>query len=354
VRSIFVQRSRIVQALREAFNARGYTEVETPMLQPIAGGAVARPFITHHHALDLALYLRIAPELYLKRLIVGGLERVYEINRNFRNEGISTQHNPEFTMLEFYEAYSDYRVLMDWSEQLLQRVARQVTGAAEITYGEEKIDFSKFRHISLRDAIREYWPSAAGAAPTADEINDPAREHSLTERYNRITTSDGRYTPVAISGNENRGVLLMALFESIAEDELLQPTIVYDFPLSVSPLAKNKPDEPDWVERFEIYAAGMELANGYSELNDPEEQRRRFEMQLRQRERGDQEAHAMDEDYVRALQYGMPPTAGEGIGVDRLTMLLTNSQSIRDVILFPLLRPESSAVQAHPLKTSAG
>jgi lysyl-tRNA synthetase class 2 len=269
---------------------------------------------------------------------------VYEINRNFRNEGISTQHNPEFTMLEFYEAYSDYRVLMDWNEQLFAEVAREVAGSAEAKYGEQTIDFGRFQRLSLRDAVREYWPQSAGEAPSADELRDPKRERALVERYNRITTPDGRYTPVPVSGHEERGVLLADLFESVAEKELIQPTIIYDFPVSVSPLAKNKPDEPDWVERFEIYAAGMELANGYSELNDPEEQRRRFQMQLEQRERGDEEAHAMDEDYIRALEYGMPPTAGEGIGIDRLTMILTGSASIRDVILFPLLRPEQKAV----------
>jgi lysyl-tRNA synthetase class 2 len=249
-------------------------------------------------------------------------------------------------MLEFYEAYSDYQVLMDWNEQLLPQVAREVTGSSVVPYGEQQIDFGKFRRLSLRDAIREHWPKQAGAAPSLDEVNDRARERAIVERYNKITTPDGRYTPVGVTGHEEPGVLLAALFESVAEDELVQPTIVYDFPLSVSPLAKNKADEPDWVERFEIFAAGMEIANGYSELNDPEEQRRRFEMQLRERERGDVEAHAMDEDYIRALEYGMPPTAGEGIGIDRVTMLLTNSQSIRDVILFPLLRPEQRPASA--------
>jgi lysyl-tRNA synthetase class 2 len=370
VRGVFTARSRIIQSLRAAFEERGYIEVETPMMQTLAGGAVARPFVTHHKALDLQLYLRIAPELFLKRLIVGGLERVYEINRNFRNEGISTQHNPEFTMLEFYEAYSDYNVLMEWSEKLLKRVAEESAGASVVPWARVgrtgmnvpeaslaverqapdaavvagppvQIDFGQFRRLSLREAIREFWPEAAGERPSLDEINDPGAVAGLVERYNRAAVPEGRYTPLRIERGEPAGVTLAALFEAVAEDELVQPTIVFDFPLAVSPLAKSKPDEPDWVERFEIYAAGMELANGYSELNDPAEQRRRFEMQLEQRERGSEEAHAMDEDYIRALEFGMPPTAGEGIGIDRLAMVLTNSRSIRDVILFPLLRPES-------------
>ncbi|MGH9412420.1 MAG: amino acid--tRNA ligase-related protein, partial [Terriglobales bacterium] len=265
-------------------------------------------FVTHHQALDLPLYLRIAPELYLKRLVVGGLDRVFEINRNFRNEGISTQHNPEFTMLEFYEAYSDYNVLMDWSAELLAAAARQVTGGTTVTFRGAEIDFSQCRRLSLRDAVLEFWPAERVPRPRRDELE---------------------------------GKRAVELFEEVAEHHLVQPTIIYDFPIAVSPLAKSKADEPDWVERFEIYAGGMEIANGYSELNDPEEQRRRFEQQLAARERGDEEAHVLDEDYVRALRYGMPPTAGEGVGIDRLAMLLTGAASIRDVILFPLLRPEN-------------
>jgi len=335
-----------VQVLRDAFTARGYIEVETPMMQPLAGGAVARPFVTHHHALDLSLYLRIAPELYLKRLVVGGLDRVFEINRNFRNEGISTQHNPEFTMLEFYEAYSDYRVLMDWSEALLAEVAEAVTGARTVTYDGQQLDFGQVRRYSMREAIRAFWPAAAGAAPADAELAEPAGVRAAVARYNAVAAPETRYAPIRTTGTEPAGVLIAALFEAVAEAELVQPTIIYDFPLAVSPLAKSKRDEPDWVERFEIYAGGMELANGYSELNDPVEQRRRFEMQLQERERGDAEAHCMDEDYIRALQYGLPPTAGEGIGIDRLTMLLTDARSIRDVILFPLLRPESGPIAA--------
>ncbi|HZT73237.1 MAG TPA: lysine--tRNA ligase [Terriglobales bacterium] len=347
-REVFLRRARLIEALRAAFLARGYIEVETPMMQTLAGGAAARPFTTHHHALDLPLYLRIAPELFLKRLVVGGLERVFEINRNFRNEGISTQHNPEFTMLEFYEAYSDYRVLMDWSERLLAEAAEQVTGARAVAYGGETIDFGRCRRLGLRAAVREFWPGEAGPAPSEEELRDPRAEARLAARYNRVAREapESRYPPVEIPPVAEPGVILTALFEAIAEPELRQPTIIHDFPLAVSPLAKAKPDEPDWVERFEIYAAGMEIANGYSELNDPEEQRRRFALQLERREGGDAEAHAMDEDYVRALEYGMPPTAGEGIGIDRLAMLLTDSASIRDVILFPLLRPREADVGA--------
>ncbi|MGH9534222.1 MAG: lysine--tRNA ligase [Terriglobales bacterium] len=341
-REVFVRRARMMEALRDAFTARGYVEVETPMMQPLAGGAVAKPFVTHHHALDLQLYLRIAPELYLKRLVIGGLDRVYEINRNFRNEGISTRHNPEFTMLEFYEAYSDYTVLMDWSRELLAHTAQAVTGGATVSYQDRELDFSQLWRLTLREAVREYWPQAAAPAPTPAELGDPRSERVAAERYNRMaSTADGsRYRPVALEPDAAPGVTAAALFEAVAEKDLVQPVAIYDFPLAVSPLAKAKDDEPDWVERFEIFAGGMELANGYSELNDPAEQRRRFEMQMRQRERGDAEAHAMDEDYLRAMQYGLPPTAGEGIGMDRLCMLLTNSASIRDVILFPLLRPE--------------
>ncbi|MGH9488687.1 MAG: lysine--tRNA ligase [Terriglobales bacterium] len=307
-RAVFERRARLVAALRDAFHARGYIEVETPMMQPLAGGAAARPFRTHHETLDLDLYLRVAPELYLKRLVVGGFDRVFEINRNFRNEGISTQHNPEFTMLEFYEAYSDYNVLMDWSAELLAETARQVAGSETVQFRGAEVNFGSWRRLSLRDAVLEFWPAERGPKPRREELE---------------------------------GVRAVELFEEVVERKLVQPAIIYDFPLAVSPLAKSKPDEPAWVERFEIYAGGMEIANGYSELNDPEEQRRRFEQQLAARARGDEEAHALDEDYVRALQYGMPPTAGEGIGIDRLTMLLTGAPSIRDVILFPLLRPEA-------------
>ena len=299
-RQVFVTRSKIITSFRRQLEARGYLEVETPMLQSLYGGAAARPFITHHNTLDMDLFLRIAPELYLKRLVVGGLERVYEINRNFRNEGISTQHNPEFTMLEFYQAYTDYHGMMDLSEELLRQVAIDATGSAVVEYQGEKLDFGAFRRVSMQEAVG----------------NSSLRGHELVE-----------------------------VFERDVEATLIQPTIIYDYPVEVSPLSKNKPEDPGFVERFEIYAAGMEIGNAFTELNDPAEQRRRFEMQLAMREKGDQEAHQMDEDYVRALSYGMPPTGGEGIGIDRVTMLLTNSKSIRDVILFPLLRPVAQSAE---------
>jgi len=298
VRKVFETRAKIVSSLRRSLEARGYLEVETPMLQPLYGGAAARPFSTHHNTLDIDLYLRIAPELYLKRLVVGGLERVYEINRNFRNEGISTQHNPEFTMLEFYQAYTDYHGMMELSEELLRQAAIDATGSAVVEYQGEKIDFGNFRRVSMREAVG----------------NAQLKGHALVEA-----------------------------FERDVESTLVQPTILYDYPVEVSPLSKNKADEPEFVERFEIFIAGMEIGNAFTELNDPREQRHRFEMQLAMREKGDQEAHQMDEDYIRALSYGMPPAGGEGIGIDRLTMILTNSRSIRDVILFPLLRPVENA-----------
>jgi len=329
VRRVFVTRARIIRALRQSLESRGYVEVETPMMQPLYGGAIARPFRTHHNALGIDLYLRIAPELYLKRLTVGGLDRVYEINRNFRNEGVSTQHNPEFTMLEFYQAYSDYRDLMDLSEHLLRETAEAAhDGNAVVTFGDNQIDFSRLARYTMKEAIVEFWPDAA-SRPAIDELSDPGKVAELA-RTAHLTL------PPGASVGETVGLL----FEATCEDKLIQPTLIYDFPVEVSPLSKQKPEDPAWVERFEIYVAGMEIANAYSELNDPQEQRRRFEMQLEMRERGDEETHEMDEDYIRALCYGMPPTAGEGIGIDRLTMVLTDSRSIRDVILFPLLRPE--------------
>ena len=318
-RKVFVVRSRIIASLRRQLEERGFMEVETPMMQPLYGGATARPFVTHHNTLDIDLYLRIAPELYLKRLVVGGLDRVYEINRNFRNEGLSTQHNPEFTMLEFYQAYTDYRGLMDFSAELLRQVALDATGSTEVEYEGAKLDFSTLRRFTMRESVVEFWKG--DGRPTLDNVRDPRwlKEHSH------------KSTP---------GEALTEIFENSVEEQLIQPTIIYDYPVETSPLSKTKPDDPEFVERFELYAAGMEIANAYTELNDPQEQRRRFEMQLAMRERGNEEAHQMDEDYIRALCYGMPPAGGEGVGIDRLTMILTNSRSIRDVILFPLLRPE--------------
>lgn len=333
VREVFTARSKVIRSLQRQLDERGFLEVETPMMQSLYGGATARPFVTHHNALDIDLYLRIAPELYLKRLVVGGIERVYEISRNFRNEGISTRHNPEFTMLEFYQAYTDYRGMMQLSRELLRQVAIDATGSAEISYAGRKIDFGSFNQLSMREAIVEFWP-ASGERPSPDNLKDG--EWLL--RHSKEVTP---------------GAALVDLFERYVEDKLWDPAIIYDFPVEVSPLSKNKPDEPEFVERFEIYAGAMEIANAFSELNDPQEQRRRFEQQLARKAGGDEEAHVMDEDYIRALCYGMPPAGGEGIGIDRLTMLLTDSKSIRDVILFPLLRPEPPTGLADRLRELA-
>ena len=337
-REVFVTRARIIQELRRFFDARGYIEVETPMMHPIAGGAAARPFITHHNTLDIDLYLRIAPELYLKRLTVGGFDRVYEINRNFRNEGISTQHNPEFTMLEFYEAYSNYHDLMELNVQLFPQLARSITGATTVKYGEHELDFARFQKLTMRQAIVKYWPSGAGTAPTEAELAAPGGPRALTERYNTWAKLSGA-PYAATKGVVKDGEWTGLLFETIAEDKLIQPTILYDFPTDISPLSKQKPEDPSLTERFEIFIAGMEVANGFSELNDPAEQERRFLAQIAHG--GEEAPKQLDTDYIRALCHGMPPTGGEGIGIDRLTMLLTDSPSIRDVILFPLLRPEA-------------
>jgi lysyl-tRNA synthetase, class II len=344
-REIFETRARIVRELRKFFDARGYIEVETPMMHPIPGGAAARPFVTHHNTLDIDLYLRIAPELYLKRLIVGGFDRVYEINRNFRNEGISTQHNPEFTMLEFYEAYSNYRDLMDLNEQLFAQVARAITGSTTVKYGEVELDFSKMQRLTLREAIVKYWPEGAGAAPTLEDLAAPGGAQRATERYN-IWAKANHAPYAAAKGKLADGEWTGLLFETMAEDKLIQPTILYDYPTEISPLSKQKPEDPSLTERFELYVAGMEIGNGFSELNDPAEQERRFLAQIAQG--GDEVPKQLDVDYIRALAHGMPPAAGEGIGIDRLTMLLTDSHSIRDVILFPLLRPEGNSEDEPP------
>jgi lysyl-tRNA synthetase class 2 len=337
VREVFLKRSQLVQSLRRFMDNHGFVEVETPMMQPIAGGAVARPFVTHHNTLDMNLYLRIAPELYLKRLTTGGLDRVYEINRNFRNEGISTRHNPEFTMLEFYQAYADYRVVMDLTQNLIEQAAKDVTGGTKTKWGEQEIDWANWRRMTMREAIIHYWPEAAGAKPQMSDFASHESVKGLVERFNAV------HAHMAYDPNEPTGKTIANLFEAVVEEHLVQPTIIYEFPTAVSPLSKQKADEPEWTERWEIFVGQMEIANGFSELNDPEDQRRRFEQQLKERERGDEEAHQMDEDYIRALSYGMPPAGGVGVGVDRLCMLLTNSQSIRDVILFPLLRPEKQS-----------
>ena len=339
-REIFLRRAQIIRELRRFFDARGYIEVETPMMQPIAGGASARPFVTNHNTLDVDLYLRIAPELYLKRLIVGGFDRVYEINRNFRNEGISTAHNPEFTMLEFYQAYSDYHDLMDLNEALFAHLAKEVTGSTVVRYGEHEIDFANFQRMSMREAVCHFWPSSAVPAPTVVELATPAGPRAIAERYNSWAQAHSR-EPLTNLARQTDGEITGLLFETVAESQLIQPTILYDFPTDISPLSKCSKDDPSIVERFEIYVAGMELGNAFSELNDPAEQERRFRLQVEKG--GDEVPREVDMDYVRALAHGMPPTAGEGIGIDRLVMLFTDSHSIREVILFPLLRPETSA-----------
>ena len=400
-REVFVKRAKVLRALRTFFDSRGYLEVETPMMQQIAGGAAARPFTTHHNALDMDLFLRIAPELYLKRLVVGGLDRVYEINRNFRNEGVSTQHNPEFTMLEFYQAYANYKDLMDLTEELIEFVAMEVNGTTILPSGEvdligdpiprldpsgRPIDLAKksWRRLTMRDAIVEWWPTEATAFWVRSEQVSPTRvdldsligtEEFLTLTVQLMQGIAGSFSGLDEQGKQeamnfarsgesqgeyesrlNRtlgglrdalenlrrgaslGKVIYSVFELLVEPNLIQPTIIYDYPTEVSPLSKQKPDDPAHVERFEFFAGGFELGNAFSELNDPVEQKKRFEDQLAQRAAGDDEAHQMDEDYVRALAYGLPPTGGEGIGIDRLVMLLTGSKSIRDVILFPLMR----------------
>jgi lysyl-tRNA synthetase class 2 len=369
-REVFVKRAKVLQAIRKFFDARGYLEVETPMMQPIAGGAAARPFKTHHNALDADLFLRIAPELYLKRLVVGGLDRVYEINRNFRNEGVSTQHNPEFTMLEFYQAYANYHDLMTLTEELIAFVAQEVNGTTVVEYNGHTIDLAKWQRLTMVEAIIHFWPTEFGTVPKSLHFENVAEIEKFL--YGSVLVLDDMHSLVSVPTAELHpelvdvpavtklsnlqwqvqnllkasragtplGKTVYALFEIIAEPNIVQPTIIYDYPTEVSPLSKAKPDDPAHVERFEFFIGGFEVGNAFSELNDPVEQEKRFRDQLAQRAAGDDEAHQMDEDYVRALAYGLPPTAGEGIGIDRLTMLLTGSKSIRDVILFPLMRPE--------------
>ena len=327
-RRVFRLRSRIISEIRTFMVERGFLEVETPMMHPIPGGAAARPFVTHHNALDMQLYLRIAPELYLKRLVVGGLERVFEINRNFRNEGISTRHNPEFTMMEFYEAYRDYRYLMDFTEELLRAVTMNVLGTLQIPYGEHTVDLAApFARLSVAEAINRFHPDI----PTA----------RLATRDGVISVLDQRGIDWSAHKHAGTGALQLHLFEETTETLLIQPTFIVDYPAEVSPLARRNDANPEITDRFELYITGREMANGFSELNDPEDQAARFMEQARQKDAGDHEAMHYDADYIRALEQGLPPTAGEGIGIDRLVMLLTNSPSIRDVLLFPHLRQES-------------
>jgi lysyl-tRNA synthetase class 2 len=339
VRETFKMRSEVLRYLRNFFDGRDYMEVETPMLQSIYGGAAARPFKTHHNALDMPLFMRIAPELNLKRLVVGGFHRVYEINRCFRNEGVSTRHNPEFTSLEFYEAFATYEDLMRLTEELFSGLAMHLHNSTELQWGEHVLSMkAPFRRLSVRDGLAQY-----AGVPT-DKFYD---REALLEAAQRLEISKAESMSV--------GYLQMAVFEEACEAELIQPTFVTDFPLDVSPLSRRKESEPTLVDRFELYVGGQEIANAFSELNDPDDQRGRFEAQVEAREGGDDEAHPMDEDFVRALEYGMPPTAGEGIGVDRLVMLFTNSTSIRDVLFFPLMRPEAPAqTNAQPTDQGAG
>jgi lysyl-tRNA synthetase class 2 len=323
VREVFLTRSRVVRAIREYLDGKGFLEVETPMLQPIPGGATARPFITHHNALDMDLYLRIAPELYLKRLVVGGFERVYEINRNFRNEGIDTQHNPEFTMLEAYQAYANYEDIMGLSEDLLAYVCQAVTGGLRITYQGQEIDLTPpFRRVRLYDAIQTH-SGIDFRALDGDEL----RARQAAARLG-----------LELQPTDGFAQIVDAVFKKHVRPQLIAPTFLVEYPVELSPLAKRKPDDPTMTERFQLIVGGLELENAFSELNNPLDQRERFEAQLRQRQRGDEEAHPMDEDFLLALEYGMPPTGGLGIGIDRLVMLLTDQPSIRDVILFPHMR----------------
>lgn len=338
VREIFVRRANILRELRRFFDQRGYIEVETPVMHPILGGAAARPFVTHHNRFDTDLYLRIAPELYLKRLVVGGFDRVYEVARNFRNEGIDATHQPEFTMLEFYQAYSDYRALMNLTEELFQTLVENVCGSMVVRYGEAEIDFSKFERLSMREAICKFWPKGAGATPKSNELAAPGGTRAVAERYNEYAGGHGQES--IATGAVSEGELTAGLFEAVAEKHLMQPVFIYDFPTEISPLSKQRADNPSLAERFELFIAGMEIANGFSELNDPADQERRFRAQV---EKGGQDApKEVDVDYIRALSHGLPPTAGEGIGIDRLVMLLTDSHAIREVILFPLLRTETA------------
>jgi len=325
VKKVFIMRTRIIQTIRSFLNSRGYLEVETPMMQSIPGGATARPFKTFHNALGMDLFLRIAPELYLKRLLVGGFERVYEINRNFRNEGISTRHNPEFTMLEFYTAYADYLDLIEMTETMISTVAQDVLGTTNVEYEGHKINLAPpWKRITYMDSLRE-----VGVPVEVLEQEDKALEYA-------------RKLGASMKVGEPMGKVLNQIFEAMVEPKLIQPTFIIDYPTDISPLSKKRDDNPDYVERFELFIVGRELANAFSELNDPVDQKKRFLKQVSEREAGDEEAHQMDEDFIRALEYGMPPAAGEGIGIDRLVMLLTGSNSIRDVILFPQMKKEKS------------
>jgi lysyl-tRNA synthetase class 2 len=325
VKDVFIKRSKVINLIRAFMISKDYLEVETPMMQPIPGGATAKPFITHHNALDMQLFLRIAPELYLKRLVVGGLDRVFEINRNFRNEGISVRHNPEFTMMEFYQAYATFEDLMNFTEELLCHVAEELLGTLEFEYQGQAISFQRpWRRFTVKEAILEYGDISAKALDDRDLAYAYAQELGLD-----------------LPEEVGYGKLITEIFEEVAETKLIQPTFITAYPTEVSPLSRKSDQDPEIVDRFEFFCAGREMANAFSELNDPRDQKERFLAQVAAKDKGDEEAHYMDEDYIRALEYGLPPTAGEGIGIDRLVMLLTDSPSIRDVILFPQLRKET-------------
>ncbi len=345
-REVFERRAQAIREMRRILDDHGYVEVETPMLTPLATGALAKPFKTHHNALDIDLYARIAPELYLKRLLVGGFEKVYELNRNFRNEGISTRHNPEFTMLEFYSAYMDSHGMMNFCEDMIRAVVFKVLGHTHVQYAVCDLDFSKaFERLTMKEAILKYQGATSASSPviTDDMLQDASRVGALARSLELVSTprtSEQMKDKTIPDDEKEYGQNIATIFEAVAESRLIQPTFITDFPKPISPLSKTSPKDPAVAERFELFIAGMECANGFSELNDPEEQYERFKEQMQERDRGDEEAMVMDEDYIRALSYGMPPAAGIGIGIDRFAMLLTNRQSIRDVILFPHLRPE--------------
>lgn len=325
IKDVFIKRTAIIKAIRAFLDERGYLEVDTPLLQTVPSGAAARPFVTHHNTLDMKMYLRIAPELSLKRLIIGGLERVYEIGRNFRNEGISTRHNPEFVMLELYEAYTDYHGMMELAEAMLKTVAEKVLGTSKITYGEHEIDFGKpFARLSMVDAVKQYAGVDFEKISTLEEAREAAKAYNV------------RYEP-----HHAKGDILSLFFEEFAERHLIQPTFIIDYPVEISPLTKRIPNNPDYTERFELFVVSRETANAYSELNDPIDQRARFRHQEELRKAGNDEANMTDEDFLSAMEYGMPPTGGMGIGVERLIMLLTSSASIRDVIFFPTMKPSN-------------
>ena len=322
VKDVFIKRSQIIKEIRDFFTNHGFIEVETPMMHSLVGGAAAKPFITHHNALDMSLYLRIAPELYLKRLVVGGIERVFELNRNFRNEGVDTKHNPEFTMIEWYMAYADYNILMDMIEELVTHLAKKINNSEKLEYGNLTIDLTRpWARLTMAQAIEKYGNISQDEISTYEKAKQVAQNLKIT-----------------IDASWGQGRIVSEIFEAVAEEKLINPTFIIDYPKEISPLSKSKEDNPELTDRFELFVAGMELSNGFNELNDPIDQKERFQKQVDSRNAGDEEACMMDEDYIRALEYGLPPTAGAGMGIDRLVMLLTNKQSIRDVLLFPCMR----------------